>query len=266
MAFRVWCAHAACGVALALGAGAAAAEAQTSRPLYTFDINLLHQSLTGDRPVQQELTLQLTRRVGPRNTLFAALDQHNRFNELDTEITVGGSHTLPRQKMRVTASYTEGLGVEQASEHALDVKVGQALAKHFEPEVKYEFKYYDPDVITHVLSLGALVPVNRTVRLTGGFQHSFGPRGDHGNAFSANLNLTATPKIELVFGGGFGDEHVIARAQTEVLRFDKLAFTSQAGVNWTIDGRRTLSVSYQYQDRIDLYKINGLTVDWSVAF
>jgi len=247
-------------------ARAVPATAQTPSPQYTLDVNLLHQNLSDSKPVQQEFTVQLTKKIGALDTVFGAIDQHNRFDELDTEVTIGASHTYVRQRMRLTGSYTEGLGAEQASEHAFEIKVGQALAKHFEPEVKYEFKYYDPDIITNVITLGGLVPVKGSFSIAGGYQHSYGPSGDDGDAVSVTVNVNASRAVGLTFGSGFGDEHVLARTQTEVLRFDKKAFTLQGGFSWSIDARRTLGVSYEFQDRIDLYRINGLTVDWSQSF
>jgi YaiO family outer membrane protein len=243
-----------------------AATQTSSPPKYSLDINLLHESLTDHKPVQQEFTLQLTRKLGTFDTLFGAVDQHNRFNELDTELTVGGSHIYPRQRTKVTASYTEGLGADEASEHAFEVKVGGEVNTHFEPEVKYEFKNYDPHLNTSVITLGALVPVVGSFSLAGGYQHSHGPSGDDGDAFSVTVKVNASRNVGLIVGGGYGDEHVLAKTQTEILRFDKKAFTVQGGFSWTIDARRTLGVSYEYQDRISLYRINGLTMDWSQSF
>jgi YaiO family outer membrane protein len=259
-----------------LFASAAPAVAQTPAPAtakppapaphpWKVSITGQHGELSGDHDEEGQYTFSLARTVNHRLTVTGSVDQHNRFDELDTQAVGGVQIVFPKRRSLLNITYTEGFGAQQASQHGIDTSFSWQAHNHVRPELEIEYdRYIDENFLTKFTAGVALIPNAKFQSqlqwiLSSASQDKGGSAGVFGFSYAADHRTTITA------GAGYGHQHFIAKAVEEI-KEDLTVLVVDAGVSWTLAKRNTLGVQWQFQDRRHAYNTNLFIVNWSRTF
>ena len=261
-----------------LFAGANAAGAQTPAPppaqspaptpaprTWKASIEGQHGELSGDHSDEGEYTFTLEKTLNRRAKLSAAVDQHDRFDELDTQLIVGGQYGWPTGRSLLAATYTEGFGAEQAAQHGIDTKFSWQAHARVRPELEIEYDRYIDDHFLTKYTAGVVLIPNAKLQAEITVLQSDASDDKGGTAGTAGISCAIDDRWTITFGGGYGHEHFLAKAVEEVKR-DLTALQLEGGVERSLPHHNSLKVEWEYQDRKTAYTTNKLTVAWSRSF
>jgi opacity protein-like surface antigen len=253
-------------------AGANAASAQTPAPAPTpaprtwkASINGQHGELSGDHTDEGQYTFALEKTLNSRAKLSASVDQHNRFDELDTQLIVGGQYGWPTGRSLLAATFTEGFGAEQAAQRGIDTKFSWQAHAKVRPLVEVAYSLYSEDKFLTMYTAGVDLIPNAKLQAEITVMQSDASDDKGGTAGTGGISYTVNDRWTITLGGGYGHEHFLAKAVEEVKR-ELTALQLVGGVVRSLPHHNSIKVEWEYQDRKTAYSTNLLTVAWSRSF
>ena len=170
------------------------------------------------QPDDMETELSISRQVTPKLTLSAAVNQQDRFNDVDTQGIFGGSYAIPDHHMLVDAHYTEGFGADQTSRHELGGKVSLALHKRIRPSFEYVHKWYVRGIREQSFTYATGVQVTPRLGVLGQLMIADSNIGKGGTAGLGGFGYGVNKHLTVTGGLGYGHEYFLAKTHTEVPR------------------------------------------------
>jgi opacity protein-like surface antigen len=216
-------------------------------------------------PNQQEFQFTLTRHLSPRLSISGGLDQHNRFDELDTQASIGAHVGLHRHNLQLSGTYTEGFGAEMTSRHEVSLKTTMLVHRRLQPSVEYTFKRYVRKIHQSSLTLGLGGRVTPRLGVLGQWLFSDSNAGKGGTAVSGGVSYGVNERLSLAGAAGYGHEHFLVKTVREVeRRATALDFQGSATVH--LPHHRSMKLGYEFQDRRHYYSTHVLTLNYSMSF
>jgi uncharacterized protein YegP (UPF0339 family) len=258
-------------------AGATPAGAQTPAPAaaakpappaprpWTVSFQGQHGELSGEHDEEGQYTFTLAKAINRRVTVSGAVDQHNRFDELDTQAVGSVQIGFPTRRSLLKATYTEGFGAAQAAQHGIDTAFSWQAHAHVRPELEIEYdRYIDENFLTKFTAGVVLMP-NAKFQSQIQWILSTAAHDNGGSAGVAGFSYSANGRTKFTAAAGYGHQHFIAKAVEEV-KENLTVLVVDAGVSWTLPKHNTLGVQWQFQDRRHAYDTNLFIATWSRTF
>jgi opacity protein-like surface antigen len=232
---------------------------------WKFEFEGSHGELSGNHGDEGQYTFTLDRIVNRRVTLSAGVDQHDRFDELDTQLVVGGQMGFPTRRTLLEGTYTEGFGAEMAARHGVDLQYSFQATRHIRPEFEYEYDRYIHGYYLHRTTAGVALLPSAKLQAELKFQNSQASEDKGGNSGTAGLQYVVNERVTIIAGAGYGHEHFLAKSVNEV-RSELTALGVTGEVDFSLRHHQVLKVEWEYQDRRSAYSTNLLTVTYSKSF
>jgi len=224
-----------------------------------------HGELSGKHSDQGEYKFGLEKAITPKVKVSTGVDQHDRFDELDTQLILGSELGFVRHRSLLTITYVEGFGAEEASRHDIDAAFSFQTGKHVRPEFEYEYEQYIEDLFLSKVTAGlAFLP---SEKLQGELKLvvSNASGGKGGTAGTFGISYAINGRVSLKGGGGYGHQHFLAKSTTEV-KSELTALGLSGEVDWSLPHHNSVNVGWEFADRKTAYKTNTLKVGWSRSF
>jgi YaiO family outer membrane protein len=268
-------------VAVLLGVStSAAAQATTARPpappRTTLDLSNTFTDPDGTVANQNETNLKLTHKVNLRTSLVLGVDQHNRYDDLDTAVTVGLGHAFGGPHVfLLSGSAAFGFNDPIIAKRKFDVsglvRVNAKVSPLFDLQHS-TFTGATRDIDVIVVTAGLSLTPHAKVNIKPVFVYSHAAVTSSvstvGQTFGWSSSFEVSPKVSLTFAGGAGHEHALVRTLTihEVIN-DGGQINLQPGVQFKIGHREhLLGLGYSYERKKSSYAQHGFTVSFSASF
>jgi YaiO family outer membrane protein len=221
------------------------------------DVGVSYLALSAAVPDQQEVMVTVARRLTPTSVVFAGIIHHNRFTNLDTQVSIGAEHSFHHARYSVNGSFTQGLGADVVADQIYDASISAKLTKRISPSLEYTWSQLADDLHSTLVTPGAQVVIHpKVIVLTQFF--SVKARGDVETAGTGNLMLLPSPHWVILAGGGYGSEEFLSETTNEVVR-SVTAVSVVGGVIWQRAPGKGLQIMYNLQDRRGLYHVHSIS-------
>lgn len=240
-------------------------EKPTVKNPWSFEVSSQFENQEPGKPDEMETEFSISRQVTPKLALSAAVNQQDRFNNVDTQGIFGGSYAIPDRHMQVESHYTEGFGADQTSRHELGGKMSIALHKRIRPSFEYVHKWYIKGIREQSFTYATGVQVTQRLGLLGQLMIADSNIGKGGTAGLGGFGYGVNKHLTVSGGLGYGHEYFLAKTHREV-RERALALAAQGGATIHLPDHRNLELQYQYQDRIDFYATHVFSASYTMSF
>jgi YaiO family outer membrane protein len=196
--------------------------------------------------------------------VVAAVDQYRRFDEDDTQLTLGGGVALGGD-WAADGRVTFGVDVDVVAREVFELGVGRRLGEVWRAELRYRRSQYPGDVATDAFIPLVSVSPSSLLRLDSRYYLTRVTGGRLGHAGSLRLELLPDGRLSPQLGVAYGSEAFEAASGQELLTRARV-FTASAGLRLLLSDRLGIRVDFEYEDREDSYERRGVGSGLFVTF
>jgi YaiO family outer membrane protein len=189
-------------------------------------------------------------------TLFVGVDQYRRFDEDDTQLTVGAIQHLYAD-LTLSGAFTYGVDAEVVARRIYEVELSQPVTRWIIPSLRYRRSNFPADVSVDLVSPGLELTWAPYVSLLGRYYYARVSNAGDGHAGSIRITLFPEGRLTAYTGAGYGRETFLAGTVTQVVAGDTVTSAS-AGIIWRITDGRGVRVDYEYEDRRRSFTKHGV--------
>lgn len=252
--------------ALALVASAAAPAAAQTRPKRNALALGFQVEDHGDgQSTQTETTATLTHYVNRRLEVNFGVDQHNRYDDLDTQLQAGAGYAFAEGKFRLAGSLGVGLGADTVARREYTLKSEAVVWPHASPIFEYKRSVYTDTISVTVLTLGSKLSRGRWSGQAA-YQNTRAPHLDKvGHAVGIETSTRLTHRVSLIGNAGYGAEHRHSRTVVEAGRALQ-SLTLEVGPAVRLSPAHSLQATYTFEDKRTRYHVSGLNLTGTFGF
>jgi YaiO family outer membrane protein len=215
------------------------------------DLGYAYASLTGGNSDWHHEWAQLTLRPGTATWLFVGADQYRRFDQDDTQVSLGATRTLG-ERLGLSARYTQGIGASVVAQRVWEVEAEYRLAAAATVGLRYRRSDFPGDVGVDLVSPGLELRWPPRVSVLLRYYYSQASDSGSGHAGSGRVTFYPEGRLHGYVGFAYGREPFQAGTVQEVTTATDVA-TVSAGVIWRIRDSIGVRLDYAYENRRSSY-------------
>ena len=194
----------------------------------------------------------------------AGFEQYRRFDESETQGTVGAFWSLPRG-WSINAQATLGFDVKVVARYVVDAELARRLTERMTVRFRYQFSRFAMDINTNTISPGLEFWLSAHSRVLARYHltHLTGNRLGHSG--SLRMDLFPESPLGLYLIGSYGKQ-VFAPASVGGGRSQARVLSAAVGLQWIVRDHIGVRFGIEYEDLRNTYERVGLGTGVFVRF